>query len=340
MSGIYFNTGVSNQKGTPGIISDIFANRPTTADTGTLFVATDTGAIYSYTGAGWTNVTTGGGGGTPGIDDVLAVGQLFTANRDIGLNGFNLRLMSGATQNFAFRNDGTATIGLSTLRLNLTSTGAITLGRSQYFGFEYSTGGSGIVNLGFFTSLSNTYLSVLNTGTIIKTLVNNNEQGIYFEPVNIKLGMKYLNSYLELTEDEYKFYWTTSPTLLFGDFNNNTYKFGDWLGINTSSAVHFEIVNNNSTGTYNATLNYQGNPQGLVIDFATEGYTFGDAGGNKTSVELSASGNIMTLRNTDPIDLNDNGSNNMLSGTASGSSGQHLIIRHNGNTYKIALLNP
>jgi hypothetical protein len=87
-------------------------------------------------------------------------------------------------------------------------------------------------------------------------------------------------------------------------------------------------------------LNYQGNPQGLVIDFAGELYTFGDATASKTSVEINAGGNVMTLRNTDPIDLNDNGSGNMLSTTAGGSAGQHLIIKVNGNTYKIALLNP
>jgi hypothetical protein len=152
--------------------------------------------------------------------------------------------------------------------------------------------------------------------------------------------MKNLNSYLGLVNNEYKFYWTNSPTLLLGDFSNNSYRFGDWSGINTSSSAYLEINNNNSTGVYNALFNYQGNPQGLVIDFSGELYTFGDATATKTSVEINAGGNVMTLRNTDPIDLNDNGSGNMISVTNSGNSGQYLVIKYNGNTYKINLLNP
>jgi len=212
------------------------------------------------------------------------------------------------------------------------------LGRLQYFGFEYSA--SNVINLGFFSSLSNTYLSIANTGTVIRTLVNNAEQGIYFQPNDIRLGMKNLNSYLGLVNNEYKFYWTSSPTLLLGDFNTNNYKFGDWSGINGSSSAYLEINNNNSTGIYNAIFNYQGNPQGLVIDFAGEFYTFGDATSSKTSVEINAVGNVMTLRNNDPIDLNDNGTGNMISVTNGGNSGQYLVIKYNNNTYKINLLNP
>ncbi len=272
------------------------------------------------------------------LDQTLAAGATLTASRDIDLNGFNLRLMAGATQNFAFRNDGSCTLGLTTLRLNITNTGGITLGRLQYFGFEYSA--SNVINLGFFSSLSNTYLSIANTGTIIKTFINNAEQGIYFQPNDIRLGMKNLNSYLGLVNNEYKFYWTNSPTLLLGDFSNNTYKFGDWSGINTSSSAYLEINNRNGTGVYNASLNYQGNPQGFIIDFASEIYIFGDTTSSKTAVEMNASGNVMTLRNTDPINLDDNGTGNMISGTNGGNAGQYLVIKHNGNIYKINLLNP
>jgi len=54
MSSINLNYGTVNQKGTPLLWTDIFANRPQAAIKGRLFFSTDTSAIYEDTGSAWT----------------------------------------------------------------------------------------------------------------------------------------------------------------------------------------------------------------------------------------------------------------------------------------------
>lgn len=54
------------------------------------------------------------------------------------------------------------------------------------------------------------------------------------------------------------------------------------------------------------------------------------------ALRLNYLGNTFNVDNVDEINLN----GNILSGTAGGNSGQHLIITINGNDYKITLLNP
>jgi len=71
------NNGVGNIKGTPAIISDIFANRPasTSLAIGTIFIATDTGNWYQVgSNFTWSN-TGGGGGGSQDLAQVLAIGS-------------------------------------------------------------------------------------------------------------------------------------------------------------------------------------------------------------------------------------------------------------------------
>jgi hypothetical protein len=62
--GFSYNNNVLNQKGSPAIYTDTFANRPTFGYQGRLFISTDTAAIYEDTGTSWTliaNVSSGAG---------------------------------------------------------------------------------------------------------------------------------------------------------------------------------------------------------------------------------------------------------------------------------------
>ena len=62
--GFSYNVNVLNQKGTPAIYTDTFANRPAAGFAGRLFVANDTSAIYEDTGTAWVliaNVSSGAG---------------------------------------------------------------------------------------------------------------------------------------------------------------------------------------------------------------------------------------------------------------------------------------
>jgi hypothetical protein len=62
--GFIFNNNVLNQKGSPAIYTDTFANRPNFGFAGRLFISNDTAAIYEDTGTAWVliaNVSSGAG---------------------------------------------------------------------------------------------------------------------------------------------------------------------------------------------------------------------------------------------------------------------------------------
>jgi hypothetical protein len=62
--GFSYNVSVLNQKGSPAIYTDTFANRPTFGYAGRLFISSDTSAIYEDTGTSWVliaNVSSGAG---------------------------------------------------------------------------------------------------------------------------------------------------------------------------------------------------------------------------------------------------------------------------------------
>jgi len=62
--GFSYNVNVLNQKGSPALYTDTFANRPNFGFAGRLFIANDTSAIYEDTGTAWVliaNVSSGAG---------------------------------------------------------------------------------------------------------------------------------------------------------------------------------------------------------------------------------------------------------------------------------------
>jgi hypothetical protein len=62
--GFSYNVNVLNQKGSPAIYTDTFANRPAFGYAGRLFISNDTAAIYEDTGTSWVliaNVSSGAG---------------------------------------------------------------------------------------------------------------------------------------------------------------------------------------------------------------------------------------------------------------------------------------
>jgi len=62
--GFSYNVNVLNQKGSPALYTDTFANRPPFGYAGRLFIANDTSAIYEDTGTAWVliaNVSSGAG---------------------------------------------------------------------------------------------------------------------------------------------------------------------------------------------------------------------------------------------------------------------------------------
>lgn len=80
-----------------------------------------------------------------------------------------------------------------------------------------------------------------------------------------------------------------------------------------------------------------GNRKGLLLDFANTQYKFGDFNAvNKNTYIYIEDGNETIYFRTNTLDF----TGALLSGSASGNSGQHLQLTINGNQYKIELLNP
>jgi len=92
-AGIELYNDVLNQKGSPALYSDTFANRPAFGFTGRLFISTDTNEIYRDTGTGWVLISGGGG-----VNIYNSNGSL-TAARTVTMAGHDLSFEGGASVN-------------------------------------------------------------------------------------------------------------------------------------------------------------------------------------------------------------------------------------------------
>ena len=90
-AGIEIYNYVSNQKGSPALYSDIFANRPAAGFLGRLFISTDTLEIYRDTGTTWALISSGGGG----VNIYNSDGSL-TAARTMTMANHSLTFEGGA----------------------------------------------------------------------------------------------------------------------------------------------------------------------------------------------------------------------------------------------------
>jgi hypothetical protein len=103
-AGIELYNDVLNQKGSPALYSDIFANRPAFGYTGRLFISTDTNEIYRDTGTSWVLIS-GGGGGT----NIYNSDGTLTGTRTLTNGGFDL-IFTGATNAFNLDLDANANL--------------------------------------------------------------------------------------------------------------------------------------------------------------------------------------------------------------------------------------
>jgi hypothetical protein len=86
--GFSYNVNVLNQKGSPAIYTDTFANRPSPGYAGRLFISSDTSAIYEDTGTAWTliaNVSSGAGT----LEQVTTNGNTTTKGISISAGGLS-----------------------------------------------------------------------------------------------------------------------------------------------------------------------------------------------------------------------------------------------------------
>jgi hypothetical protein len=94
-AGIEIYNYVTNQKGSPALYSDTFANRPAAGFIGRLFVSTDTLEIYRDNGTTWDLIS---GGGGPSVNIYNSNGTL-TGARTMTMAGHNLVFEGGSATN-------------------------------------------------------------------------------------------------------------------------------------------------------------------------------------------------------------------------------------------------
>jgi hypothetical protein len=110
-AGIEIYNYVTNQKGSPALYSDVFANRPAAGFIGRLFISTDTLEIYRDNGTTWALISGGGGGvNIYNSDGTLTAARTMTmANHSLTFEGGanDARLIMSANNNvpriFSFR---------------------------------------------------------------------------------------------------------------------------------------------------------------------------------------------------------------------------------------------
>jgi hypothetical protein len=156
--GFSYNVNVLNQKGSPALYTDTFANRPAAGYAGRLFIANDTSAIYEDTGTAWVliaNVSSGAGtlqqvttnGNTSNVGISITAGGLSTDSLTDTALTLGSVLFAGAaglvTQDNAafFWDDANNRLGINTT----TPTNTLDLhfaGTNAMLGLNNTTGGN------------------------------------------------------------------------------------------------------------------------------------------------------------------------------------------------------
>lgn len=201
------------------------------------------------------------------------------------------------------------------------------------------------------SNIYNLYDTSLITGS---TAVGYFGYNIDFTAYNVLLGdFNYnQNNTFIIVDDANQYFQTNNQgndVGLFLDFAGRVYCFGDFSGYNNGTSL---CINESADIIYTANTN--GN-QGILLNLNAKDYRFGDFSpvGNGTVISIKDSAKVINLEcGGGAISLYTNGGNlnlganqlfltgTLTSGSASGSSGQHLQVTINGTAYKIALLNP
>lgn len=169
-------------------------------------------------------------------------------------------------------------------------------------------------------------------GVSTSIFIDSNNEYISFNISSIQLGIiDNINSFVQFGNNE---------CILLLDFANRTSILGDYG--NFGIGLYLQVDNNNNfIGAYNSNGNY-----GLALEYANNIFSLGDRSGLVNNTYIAVDDSASSI-NTNCVDfffdisntLNFNGAS-LQSNTASGNSGEHLVIYLNGVQYKIQLLNP
>lgn len=224
-----------------------------------------------------------------------------------------------------------------------------------------------------FYNYNNTCLVVNDNLQNIKTTFQNNDIGLYIDFNNINCALGDYNANVNgtsfIVDDSHHTIFTQYNSNFLGlsfDFNARLLNFGDFIGyygpqnyLQFDGLNNFAILQNGNgnlylgdyLGSHNGTLltindsnqiintrNGAGN-QGILLDFISSIYYLGDYAGlsNNTQIIINNGSKDIMLKAENSLQFEGAG---LQSASASGNSGEHLVIYLNGTQYKIQLLNP
>jgi hypothetical protein len=307
---ININNGVANVLNTPAAYSGDFASAPvaTGVPVGTLWFDYVNGVIYQSDGTTWQGL--GGSGGAQDLQQTCNVGNTVTQTNDILTLGPNI-----ITGTFGLNvND----IAVNT-QLFLTSTiiNISDLSNAMQIGANYLQ----------FTQAGNTSAINCPSAYILETLFSTNAFGLKIDANN---GNCFLGDHANQIK---------------GDFLeiDNT---NEWIKTKMSNN-EFGLFVDRTVGTWIGDFNGIGNNTYIEIDDVTQSIDGGNSlgarfelGGGRVKI-----GDTQTVVNGSIFGIDDGAqqliaSTNLLTGTASGASGQHLKIRVGSTNYVIDLKNP
>lgn len=344
MGGIQLNFGVGNAVNTPAMITDTTVNKPaaTTVAPGTVFFDVTTGDISQAWGGAWQS-RGGGGGGTPGIDIVLAQAQQLTAARNIDLNDQLLQFVDSNSPgtNFAQFNQQLSFIAMPDFGLyfDRAANAIVTRYQGQRSGFSFDYG-THLFKLGDVENTNaGTFWQVDDSKLTLSSYSVNDEIGLFIDLAQNKYALGdhgylrgqtafWLDDSQRLIETRFSF----APDGISLDLQNKLYKFGY---VSAGTGFFMDVTNNIYEMKSGST------PFGFSFDTSNNKFSFGDIGGFGGLSKIDFDGtNSTALLSAETVALSDAGAGTLLSGSSGGNSGQHLVITINGTVYKISLLNP
>ena len=357
---IILNNGVTNVNGTPGINSNTFANRPAATDVaaGSIYIATDTGTIYQSNGATWSTIG-GGGGSTPGIDSVLAVGQSLTTGRTINANTHflhidgisNFRVQSGGINVFQHSSGVGTRVQDGSSLLTVTTTGMVT-GAPAVGGSVAEQGYRFLWNTRAFT------FGITGAGgNQSKIEILDSSQQIYFSNKGVTNGVYcdfsskvYLFGRLNSTSEQNleidevnqwtrtKFAGVVNGFNL--DFSATVFQFG-FLDNTVNPDIYLNVNGNGNT----IAAVYNGNDNGLNLNFTAGSRIFqiGDYQNNYngTKINLDDQNTSITISSSQTSGSTTIEGNQLvftganLESATGGTVTTYLVITLNGTQYKI-----
>jgi hypothetical protein len=345
------NSEIANLQNSPGIQANTAANKPAANNVGigTIYVSTDTGSIERSNGTTWLNLGGGGPVVTPGIDDVLSVGQVFSANQTIDLDNYQLQITNLTGQNVVtIDKNNVTTYGQGNSNIILD-------GANNSCKLYFVDSGSNnllsvtqvnkLVQLGDFkTGANGVNFQLDSTNRLVYTQDQTITDGLYFD-FNVqvyKLGKLTLGTEQMMVIDEFNqqtnFYFNGNLNGLNLDYSANTFQFGGLDGsINVDTYLNIN-QNSNSVQTF-----YNGNDNGFELDFQNRNFRFGDYQGifGSSKLELIDNTGIATLKAVNETIIDTAKLNfpdpSIETTSSSGNSGNHLKVTVNGVNYVIRL---